>query len=169
MARLATMIAGEAKVRAGDELTRARDAVEVVEEDGRGLEAEVVLLSVERMSLLQELEESRDEVSALHSQAGMDKEAMVEDYQEVLEQIFAYGYGCCVFKHDIRSDQPRIPDGMPDFADSLPTEFFFFNLGCPLVLTLVEVEAMEVHLVETRKDLVEGIIIEEHGQLFLLY
>ena len=71
VARLASMTAGEAKVRVEDELTRARDAMVVAEEDGLGLEAEVFRLSVERTSLLQELEESRDEVSALHSQAGM--------------------------------------------------------------------------------------------------
>ena len=101
-----------------------------VEEDGCWLEAKVACLTIERMSLLLELEASRDEVSALHSQVGKDKEAMVEDYQKALEEIFAYGNGCCVFKHGIRSDRPRIPDGMPDSVDPIPLEFFA-NLGCP--------------------------------------
>ena len=52
-----------------------------VEEDRRGLEAKVARLTVERTSLLLELETSRDEVYALHSQANNVKEAMVEDYQ----------------------------------------------------------------------------------------
>ena len=82
------------------------------------------------MSLLLELQASRDEVSSPHSQAVKNKETMVEDYQKALEQIFAYGYGCYVFKHGIRGDQPRIPDGMPDSVDPLPPEFFA-NLGCP--------------------------------------
>ena len=67
MARLAVIATGEAKARAEDDLTRVRDALEDAEEDGLGLEAENDSLTVERMSLLLELETSRDEVSALHS------------------------------------------------------------------------------------------------------
>ena len=85
-----------------------------VEEDKRGLEAEVARLTVERMSLLLEFEEFRDEVSTLHSQAGKDKEAMVEDYQKALKQIFSYGFRCCAFKHGIRGDRPCL---------TLPTHF----------------------------------------------
>ena len=43
-------------------------------------------------------------MSSLHSLAGKDKEAMEEDYQKALKLIFAYGYGCCVFKHNICVD-----------------------------------------------------------------
>ena len=87
------------------------------------MEAEVVRLMVELMLLLLNLEASRDEVSALHSQAGKDKEAMVEDYQKSLEQIFTYGYKCCAFKHGIYGDQPRILDGLPDSTEPPPPEF----------------------------------------------
>ena len=80
VAHLVSMAAGEAKARAEDELARMRDAMAAVEEDGRGLEAEVARLMVERTSLLLELPASIDEVSSLHSQAVKDKEAMVEDY-----------------------------------------------------------------------------------------
>ena len=100
------------------------------EEDRCGLEAEVARLTVERTSLLMELEAFRDKVSALHFQAGKDMEAMVGDYQKVLEQIFNYGCGCCEFIHGILGDQPRILDGMPESTDPLPLEFFA-NLGCP--------------------------------------
>ena len=71
-----------------------------------------------------ELEAFRDKVSALHFQAGKDMEAMVGDYQKVLEQIFNYGCGCCEFIHGILGDRPRIPDGMPESTDPLPLEFF---------------------------------------------
>ena len=57
------------------------------------------------MSLLLELEASRDKLYAFHSQAGKEKEAMVEDYQKALEQIFVYGYECYVFKHVICGDR----------------------------------------------------------------
>ena len=78
MACLVAIAAREAKARAEDDPTRVRDAL-AAEEDERGLEAEVACLTVEGASLLLELKASRDEVSALHSQAGKDKEAMVED------------------------------------------------------------------------------------------
>ena len=80
MARLAAVAVGEAKAREKDDLTRVQDALAAMDEDGCGLEAEVTHLTVERTSLLLELEASRDEVSSFHSQAGKDKEAMVEDY-----------------------------------------------------------------------------------------
>ena len=119
--RLAAMATSEAKVRVEDNLAWVRDALAAAEEDGHGLE---------RTSLLLDLEASRDEVFDLHSQTGKDKEAMVEDYQKALEQIFPYDYKYCVFKHGICGDRPRIPDDMPDSANPLPLEFFA-NLGCP--------------------------------------
>ena len=85
MAHLAALVVGEAKARAEDDLTRARDALAAVEEDGHWLEAKVARLTVEQTSLLLDLEASRDEVSTFHSQEGKDKEAMVEDYQKALE------------------------------------------------------------------------------------
>ena len=109
VARLTTVAIGDAKARVEDDLTRARGALASVEEDRHRLEVEVARLVVEQTSLLLELEASKDEVSFLYSQAGKDKEAMVEDYQKALEQIFAYGYGCCAFKHNICGDLPRIP------------------------------------------------------------
>ena len=67
-----------------------------------------------------------------------------------------------MFKHGIRGDRPRIPDGNLDSIDPLPPKFFT-NLGCPPTPTLVEDKAVEVHLVETAKDPVEGVVIEEKG------
>ena len=139
-----------------------RAALAAAEEDGRGLEAEVARLTVEQKLLFLELETSRDEVSALHSHAGKDKEAMVEDYQKSLEKIFTYGYGCCVFKHGIRGDRSRIPDVIPDSADLFSPEFFV-NLGCPSAPTADKAKAVKVYPVGTTKDLMEGVVAEELG------
>ena len=54
------MAASEAKERAEDELARMLDALAVAEEDGQELEAEVARLTVERTSLLIELQASKD-------------------------------------------------------------------------------------------------------------
>ena len=137
MACLVAVAAGEAKARAENDLTRARDALVATEEDGHRLEADVARLEVERTLLLLELEEPKDEVSSLHSQAGKDKEAMKEDYHKSLEHIFAYAYRCCLFKHNICGDKPGIPNGMPDSTNPLPLECFA-NLRCPPALTAIE-------------------------------
>ena len=73
---------------AKDDLTKAQDALEATEEERHKSKAENFRLAVEQTSLLLELETSKDEVSSLHSQAGKDKEAMIEDYQKALEKIF---------------------------------------------------------------------------------
>ena len=64
---MTVIAADDAKARVEDDLTSARDALAVAEEDGFRLEAEVACLEVERKSLLLKLEESKDEVSSLHS------------------------------------------------------------------------------------------------------
>ena len=62
--------------------------------------------------------------------ADKDKEAMEEDYQKAMELIFAYDYGCCMLKHNICGDQPKVPNGMPNSFDPLLPEFFM-NPRCP--------------------------------------
>ena len=87
---------------------------------------------------------------------------MEEDYQKALEHIFAYSYGCCAFKHNICGDHPWILDGMPDFVDPLPLEFFG-NLRCPSAPTAIEAKAVEVHLGDVTKDPVEDVVADEQG------
>ena len=79
----------------------ASDTKAWVEEARHKAEVETARLEVERTSLLLEIGAAKDKVCSLQSQAGKDKEAMEEDYQKALEVIFAYGYGCCVFKHNL--------------------------------------------------------------------
>ena len=43
----------------------------------------------------------------------------MEEYHKALEVIFAYGYGNCVFKHNICGDGPEVPKGMPDSINPL--------------------------------------------------
>ena len=85
---------------------------------------------------------SKGEVSSLHARADKDREDMVKDYQGSLELIFAYGYGCCVFKNTICGDRLEILDGMPYSANLLPPEFFF-NPRCPPSPTTFEAKHAE--------------------------
>ena len=114
------------------------------------------------MSLLLELEVSKDEVSSLHSQARKDKEAMEEDYQKALEQIFAYGYGCYAFKHNICGGLLGILDGMPDFADSLPPEFFM-NPRYPLGPNSRRSQGYRGTSRRSDKGFGGDVVVEEHG------
>ena len=83
-------------------------------------------------------------MSSLHSQTGKDKAAIEEDYQKALELIFAYGYKCCMFKHNICGDQPEVIDGMANSFDPLPLEFFM-NPRCPPVLAAIEATTTEAY------------------------
>ena len=117
--------------RVKDAVATAEEAWAVAEEARRKVESDASQLEVDQTSLLLELRTVKDEVSFLQSQADKDKEAMEDKYQKAMEVIFAYGYGCCVFKHNICGDRLEVPEGMPDSADPLPHELFV-NLECPL-------------------------------------
>ena len=62
--------------------------------------------------------------------------------------IFAYGYGCYAFKHNICGDKLEVRNGMPDSSDPLPPEFFM-NRRCPLARAPTEAIATEVEKSET--------------------
>ena len=109
----------------------------VAEEARRRTEVETTCLKVERTSLLLESRAAKDEVSSFQFHIRKDKEAMKEDYQKSLELIFAYGYGCCIFKHNICGDHPEVPNDMPDSSNPLPLEFVV-DSRCPLASTSTE-------------------------------
>ena len=82
-------------------MARVQDALEATKETKRKAEAGAARLEVEWTFLLLDIGAAKNKVSYLQSQAGKDKEAMEKDYQKALELVFAYGYGCCAFKHNI--------------------------------------------------------------------
>ena len=131
------------KARAEDKLAKVQGALAVTEEVRRKVEAEVTFLEVERTSILLEVGVTKDELSSFQSQAGKDKAAMEEDYQKVLEPIFAYGYGSYMFKHNICGDQAKVPNDIPDYSDPLPPEFFT-NPRYPPTPTATEATSAEV-------------------------
>ena len=158
-ARLAASAVGNAKVRAEEDLIRVQAALVAVEEGRPKVEAWTARLEVERTSLLLEIGATKDEVSSLHSQASRDKEAMEEEYQKALEVIFAYGYRCCVLKH-ICGYHLEVPDGMPDFVNPLPPDFFV-NLGCPLSKWLSRPSAIAAPPSEMAKEPMEAATAED--------
>ena len=148
VAHLATSAAGDAKERAEEDLSRVQEALAATEEGRCKAEAGNARLEVEWTSFLLKLGATKDEVSSFHSQVGRDKEAIKEEYHKALKVIFANGYRCCVFKHNICGDYPEVLDGMPDSADPLLPNFFV-NPGCPPVQVAVEAIATKAPLSET--------------------
>ena len=83
-----------------DDLARVQ-GLATAEEAKRTTETETPRLEVDQTSLLLEIGATKNDVCSFQSQAGKNKEAMEEDYKKALEVIFAYGYGCFTFKHNI--------------------------------------------------------------------
>ena len=77
---------------------------------------------------------------------------MEEDYQKALELFFAYGYGCCMFKHDICGDKPEVLDGTSDSSNFLPLECFASPRCSPVSASFEDVVA-GVHVERWRRSL----------------
>ena len=65
--------------------------------------------------------------------------------------IFAYGYICCMSKHNICGSQSEVLDGMPDSSNALPLEFFA-NPWFPSFLAVTKAIIAEVDMIEPAKD-----------------
>ena len=76
--------------------------------------------------------------------------------------IFAYGYGCFVFKHNICGDHPEVLDGMLDSSDPLPPDFLV-NLRFPLAPAATEATTVEVDQSEAAKEPKRTAFIEDQS------
>ena len=120
----------DARQKGESELTGVQHALAASEEARRKAEDEVNHLVDERVSLLLELEASKDELSACLAKASKEKKALEEAFDAGFDVIFNYGYGCCAFSHNICGNESVIPDEMSDTSKPLPPEFFI-NPRCP--------------------------------------
>ena len=95
------------------------------------MEEENSRLTDERLSLIIELGATKDEFTTFREKALTDRETMQAEFDASSDMLFNYGYGCCVFEHNICGSKPMISDGMPNPSTPLPPEFFT-NPRCPL-------------------------------------
>ena len=77
-----------------------------------------------------ELGTIKDDFAAFREKAVADRETMEAKFNASGDMLFNYGYGCCVFTHNICGSKPQIPDGMSDPLVLLTLEFFA-NPRCP--------------------------------------
>ena len=72
----------------------------------------------------------KDDFIAFREKAIADREAMEVEFDASGDTLFNYGYGCCVFTHNICGSKPQITDGMSDPSIPLTPEVFA-NPRCP--------------------------------------
>ena len=135
--------------RVQDALAATEEARAVAEKAKRKAEAEATRLDVDISPTRDWGGQGRGILSPLRSRQRQG--TMEEDYQKALEVIFSYGYGCCVFKHNICGDPPEVPNGMPDSSDPLPPKFFVSH-RCPPVQATIEDTTVEEHPSEVAKE-----------------
>ena len=120
----------EARHRVESEHGAAREALAIAREACNRAEEETGQLLDERDALIMELGTVKDEFAAFREKAATDRETMEAEFDSNGDTVFNYGYGCCVFTHNICGSKPQIPDGMPDPSVPLTPEFFA-NPRCP--------------------------------------
>ena len=110
----ALAVAENARLRVESERGVAQEAVVVAGEACRKAEEENSRLTDERLALVMELETIKDDFAAFREKAIADRETREAEFDASDDTLFNYGYGCCVFTHNIYGRKPQIPDGMPE-------------------------------------------------------
>ena len=120
----ALALAEDARLKAESERGVAHEALVVVREACKKAEEENSRLADERLALVMELGTMKDEFAAFQEKAAVDRETMEAEFDSSGDVLFNYGYGCCIFTHNICGSKPQIPEGMQDPSVSLTLEFF---------------------------------------------
>ena len=126
----ALAVAENARLRAESERGVAQEALAVAGEACKKAKEENSSLADERLALVMELGTIKDDFAAFREKVVADKETMKAELDASGDTLFNYGYGCCVFTHNIYWSKPQIPDGIPDPSIPLTPEFFA-NPCCP--------------------------------------
>ena len=128
-------VAKNARLKADSESAVAQEALTVAGEACKKAEEENIHLVDERLALVMELETIKDDFAAFREKVVADRETMEAEFDSNSDTLFNYGYGCCVFTHNICGSKPQIRDGMPDPSVPLTPEFFS-NPRCPPSISL---------------------------------
>ena len=104
----ALAITESARLKAESEREVAQMALSLAGEACMKAEEENSHLTDERLSLILELGTIKDDFAALREKAVADREAMEAEFDASGDTLFNYGYGCCVFTHNICGSKPQI-------------------------------------------------------------
>ena len=132
----ALAVAESARLRAESKRAAAQEALSMAGEACTKAEEENNHLTDERLALIMELRTIKDDFAAFWEKAVADREAMEAEFDASGDTLFNYGYGCCVFTHNICRSKPQIQDGMSGPSVPLTPEFFA-NPRCPQAACLL--------------------------------
>ena len=124
------MVAEKVRLKAESERGVAQEALAIAGKDCKKAEEENNHLADERLVLVMKLRTMKDDFAAFREKVVADRETMEAEFDASGDTLFNYGYGCCVYTHNICGSKPHIPDGMLDPLVPLTPEFFA-NPRCP--------------------------------------
>ena len=124
------MVAESTRLKAESEREVAQKALSLAGEDCTKSEEENSHLTDERLSFILDLRTIKDDFATLREKAIADREAMEAEFDASGDTLFNYGYGCCIFTHNICGSKPQIPDEILDPSIPLTPELFA-NPRCP--------------------------------------
>ena len=85
----------------------------------RQLRTEVSIEKKQREDLQLRLTSQKEE---LESEFAVEREELEADYQKQVDDMFFFGYRCCMKKHDIKRDVPSIPLGEEEKLRDKPAQ-----------------------------------------------
>ena len=102
----ALAVAESSRLKAESEREAAQKALSLAGEACTKAKEENSHLTNERLSLILELGTIKDDFTALREKAVTDREAMEVEFDASGDTLFNYGYGCCVYTHNICGSKP---------------------------------------------------------------
>ena len=99
-------------LEAEDEMTLLRGKV-------RQLRTEVSIEKKQREDLQLRLSAQKEELEA---EFATEKEKLEADYQKQVDEMYFFGYRCCMKKHGIKRDVPSIPPGEEEKLRGKPSQ-----------------------------------------------
>ena len=93
-------------MKAESEREAAQKTLSLAREACTKAEEENSRLTDKRLSLILEPRTLKDDFVALREKVVADREAMEAEFDASGDTLFNYGYGCCVFTHNICGSKP---------------------------------------------------------------
>ena len=88
-------------------------------EEVRQLRTEVSIEKKQREDLQLRLSAQKEE---LEGEFAMEREELEADYQKQVDEMYFFGYHCCMKKHGIKWDVPSIPPGEEEKLRGKPAQ-----------------------------------------------
>ena len=100
-------------------LHEAEDEMAHLRGEVRQLRTEVSIEKKQREDLQLRLSAQKEE---LEGEFAVEREKLEADYQKQVDEMFFFGYRCCMKKHGIKRDVPSIPPGEEEKLRGKPAQ-----------------------------------------------